>query len=65
MRTKTKRIQLRIELALATEDDPRPSRRRQLLAPPADATPGRERPSLLAPVREVSARLAAEGTRSG
>ena len=68
MRLMTNRTRLRIDLALAEADDP-PSptaapARRQLLAPPApDSGSDRARPTLLAPGREQSARLASPGTQ--
>ncbi len=63
MRSRTKRIRLRIDLALTPADGPPSSRRRQPLVPPAGPTPDRLRPTLLAPDRDGSARLAAQGAR--
>lgn len=65
MRLRNHRIRMRIDRALAELDVP-PSLdatpRRQLLAPPAPAPASdRSRPTLLAPVRELSVRLTATG----
>jgi hypothetical protein len=64
MRTTTKRIRLRIDLALASPDDPRPSRRRRPLTPPADSVPGRARSTLLVPGGDGPAPLTAPAART-
>jgi hypothetical protein len=63
MRTRTKRIQLRIDLALADPAGPRATRRRERLTPSGDSAPLRERPTLAAPERQVSARSAVPAGR--
>ncbi len=63
MRTRTKRIHLRIALALADPAEPRSTRRRERLTPSSDSAPVRERPTLAAPGRQVPARPAAPAGR--
>jgi hypothetical protein len=68
MRLRKHRIRMRIDRVLAELDvppSPDASPRRQLLAPLAPAPASdRSRPTLLAPVRELSGRLTAAGTIS-
>ncbi|HEY5110271.1 MAG TPA: hypothetical protein VII96_11745 [Acidimicrobiales bacterium] len=64
MRQTTNRIRLRIDLALTGVDDPTPYApgRRELLAPPVPITGSdRMRPTLLAPMGELSVRLGSPG----
>jgi len=59
----TNRMRLRIYLALAHLDEspsvePGPTRRQLLAPPPGPRGPDRSRPTLLAPERDLSARVA-------